>query len=346
MATSPSDGGGRNLKTSTILPRRTRGRPSKNAAALFEEELDAFCALIKQINSTLDFRVSSRGWCYILEEHGLTKGEFDSAQDLINDCRRSGRLPLNICAEDGARQADNLEELGQAVDEEAEWALTTLRGWHEHYQPISFWDYQTVYLEMVVEKIDLKSLFTDVCAKYHVPIRNAKGWSDINSRAEMALRFGEHEQAGRECILLYCGDHDPSGLNISNSMHENFWQISGATGWAPGNLEIDRFGLNFEFIRDNGLSWTENLITASGEDLGSTQHPDHRKPYVQDYIARFGRRKVEANALVVRPEPGRKLCEDTVLRYLSQDGIQRYEQELSARRAELQEKIATRRLQP
>jgi hypothetical protein len=328
----------------TILPRRTRGRPSKDAAAVFAKEVDAFCALIRQINSTLDFKISSRGWCYILEEHGLTKGEFDAAQDLINDCRRNGALPLDICAEDGSRQADNLEELDLDVEGEASRAVEFLRDWHLTYRPISFWDYQGLYVEMMVEKIDLKSLFTEICGRYHVPIRNAKGWADINSRAEMALRFREHERAGRECVLLYCGDHDPSGLNISESIKANFVQISGATDWNPHLLTVDRFGLNFDFIEANELSWTENLIAASGEDLGNTQHPDHWKLYVQGYLARFGRRKVEANALVVRPEAGRKLCEDAILGYLSQDGIEEYERELAARRAELQIKIS-RRLQ-
>ena len=222
--------------------------------------------------------------------------------------------------------------------------MRILRRWHENYCPVAFWDFQSVYLEMVVEKIDLKSLFTGVCAKYHVPIRNAKGWSDINSRAEMAFRFKFHEANGRSCVLLYCGDHDPSGLNISNSMRENFAQISGATGWKPDHLAIDRFGLNYDFIAANNLSWSDNLVTSSGKDLGDSRHPDHWKPYVQDYIRQYGRRKVEANALVVRPEAGRKLCEDTILGYLSQDGIEQYEQELASRRAELRLKIEARLL--
>jgi hypothetical protein len=56
----------------------------------------------------------------------------------------------------------------------------------------------------------------------------------------------------------------------------------------------------FEFAFDN-------LITGSGECLSDTGHEDHHKPYVRDYIDRFGERKVEANALVVAPEAGRGL---------------------------------------
>ena len=93
--------------TLITLPRRSKGRPSTNQKEAFEKELDNWCAVIQQINSTLDFRVSSRGWCYILEEKcGLLKGDFDTAQKIINDCRKSGKLPLDICDHDDGRGAD------------------------------------------------------------------------------------------------------------------------------------------------------------------------------------------------------------------------------------------------
>ena len=74
------------------LPRRRRGAQSAEAKAEYAEQLGAFCQVILQIRSTLDFDVSARGWCYLLEEHGLTKGEFDKAQALIEaiDLAREG----------------------------------------------------------------------------------------------------------------------------------------------------------------------------------------------------------------------------------------------------------------
>jgi hypothetical protein len=89
------------------LPIRARGAPSPRQEASYRRDLSAWCEAILEINSTLDFRVSSRGWCYILEQNGvLTKGDFDKAQRLINDCRKSGDLPIDICSEDEGRQID------------------------------------------------------------------------------------------------------------------------------------------------------------------------------------------------------------------------------------------------
>jgi hypothetical protein len=66
------------------LPKRERGKQSPAAQAKYEADLRDFCETITQIASTLDFRVSSRGWGYILEQRGdITKGELDAAQKVI-----------------------------------------------------------------------------------------------------------------------------------------------------------------------------------------------------------------------------------------------------------------------
>src|ERR1700730_13052680 len=83
-----------------LLPRRSKGRQSQEKADRYDADVERCCRQIIQINSTLHFKVRSRVWCYILEEHGLEKGDFDVAQRLITDCRKSGDLPLDICAED------------------------------------------------------------------------------------------------------------------------------------------------------------------------------------------------------------------------------------------------------
>jgi len=325
------------------LPKRGKGRMSVEAQAAYAESLDEFCGDILEIKSRLDFDVSSRGWCYILEDRiGLAKGDFDAAQVLINDCRKSGLLPIGICAQDGARSPDNLEDIDEDdPEEEAQSWIRTIRNAHAHYTPFSFWRDQEFYVEMWVEKIDLKSLFTDVCETFNVPITNVKGWSDINSRAEAMLRFKEWEEQGKRCVLLYCGDHDPGGLAISSQIMSNLKDLSKAVGWDPSNLIIDRFGLNYDFIEANGLSWIDNLETSSGGRLDDPRHKDHLKPYVQDYLRKFGVRKVEANALVVRPVEGRRLCRDAIRRYVPENALLNYRAALDVERRKVKEEIAS-----
>jgi hypothetical protein len=54
-----------------LLPKRRRGRQDQESEAEYRKTVDAFCKLILQIKSRLDFAIGSRGWCYILERHGL-----------------------------------------------------------------------------------------------------------------------------------------------------------------------------------------------------------------------------------------------------------------------------------
>ena len=185
----------------------------------------------------MDFEVGSRGWCYILEEHGLRKGDFKAAEALITELRKTGYLPLDICADDQSRATIGLEELDDddAEDEADSW-IKHLRSVHERYLPISFWDDKDVYLEVGVEKLDLRNLFAPVCEEFRVPLTNLKGWGDLNSRARIMRHFAEHEAAGRQCVFLVCGDHDPGGLHITNFMRKMMFDLSRAVGWAPDNL--------------------------------------------------------------------------------------------------------------
>jgi hypothetical protein len=295
--------------------------------------MERFASLLKEIRSRVDFSPSARGWCYILEnEKGLAKGDFDKAQALITECRKNGLLPVDFTSEDEARAADNLEECDNRSPEEYAMAMAgSLHQW-DHYSPGSFWDNQPVYIQMVVEKIDLKSLFLSVCQQYHVPIINSRGWSDLNLRANLMRRFQEHEKKGRKPILLCCGDHDPVGLQIPNLLPKHLKELEPAVGWSPDNLTIERFGLNFDFIEEHNLTWIDGLQTASGKDLGDPNHRQHHADFVQEYIAKYGERKVEANALVVRPEAGRQLCRNAIEKYLNMAAIAAYEQSLVEQR--------------
>jgi hypothetical protein len=303
-----------------------------------------FCARILEINSTLDFRVSSRGWCYLLENAGaITKSQFDDAQKLINTCRKTGPLPVDICSEDDRRAADGIEDLDDGdVDSEADWILSYAKRAHENYTPFSFWDDLHVYLEIAVEKVDLKSLFAPVAGEFHVLISNNGGWANINGRVAMMRRFRQREAEGKQCVLLYCGDHDPGGLAIGDFLRGNMADLESPAGWSPARLHIDRLGLNFDFIQAQELTWIDNLETSSGKRLDDPHHADHHKPYVQTYLKRFGARKVEANALVVRPAAGRELCRQAILRYVPVTAIEQYERKLAVARDELREAVLSR----
>ena len=313
------------------IPKRRRGGQSPAAVERFAREVAEFCAQLERIASTLEFKVSARGWCYLLEEHGLSKGDFDAAQTLINACRKDGLLPVDFVAVDQSRAFEGQEVIwGDDADGAFDNIIEEAMDAHAGYTPHSFWDDKDVYVQAAVEKVDLKGIFGPVFERFHIPYANFKGWSDLNIRVDRMRRFQEWEARGKRCVLLYCGDHDPGGLHISGFLRSNMEALTDAVGWSPDHLEINRFGLNADFIEEHGLTWIDGLETSSGEDLGDPTHARHGDVHVQDYIARFGERKVEANALVTRIDAGRELCLRAILEYLDDDDPDAYEREVEA----------------
>ena len=192
------------------------------------------------------------------------------------------------------------------------------------------------------QKVDLKTLFAPVCEHYSVPLTNGKGSWDINSRRRMLQRFRVHHEAGRRVVLGYCGDHDPAGLLISGVIKSNLLDCTRVqdVDWDPEPVEVIRFGLDKPQIDALGLTWIDNLITSSGKNLADPEHPDHRKPYVQNYIKDFGERKVEANALAAKPEDARRIVEDFINRFVPSNWPQDHQERLEPRREEAKKAFA------
>ncbi len=319
------------------LPERPgRGRMNAERQAVRDAAVQAWCERLIELKARIDFDPGPRGWCYILEEHGLTKGDFGPAQNLIVACRKQGMLPIDFTSgdDDAARADINVENLDNPNPEDnAKSVLRYVDHAHDRYEPVSFWEFQDCYVEMLVEKIGLRNLFEDVCNQYHVRLANAKGTAATSQLINRLRRFAKWQEKGKHCVVLYCGDHDPAGLRISNALRSNFEDWLSAfrqaypehEGFDFDDVVIERFGLNYDFIRKHRLSWTKGLVTASGMDLGDPDHYQHKHRDIQAYIKKFGERKVEADTLVVRPEAGRALCESAIMEYVNRDGIEKWQ---------------------
>jgi hypothetical protein len=284
-----------------------------------DNKLREFAQELQRISGDIGFKVSARGWCYLLEQaRMIDKSGFDKAESLINTCRRKGFLPVDFVAEEDARAFSGVSQQTDAtIKNMLQWMCANVLTGHQYYEP-DWWDGESYYVQMLVEKIDLKTLFEPVASEYHIPIANAKGWSSILQRAEYARRFKAAEARGLTCVMLYCGDHDPDGLRISDTIRTNLEQVmnvewtDGTDGYDPANLEIVRFGLNYDFIMQQGYTWIDNLITGSGKDLADRRHKNFNLRYVQEYLRRIGARKCEANAIVTTPDAARALVRDAI----------------------------------
>jgi hypothetical protein len=309
-----------------------------------QDSLLKFADEIRELQDKIGFKVSARGWCYQLETEGvITKAEFDRVEGLINKCRERGILPIDFTAEEEGRQFSGVEKpnTNTPIEDMRSWIEAAMKC-EEYYTP-NWWDGEEYYIQMVVEKIDLKTLFEPVCKTYHIPIATSKGWSSMLQRAVYARRFKEAEEKGLKCVLLYCGDFDPDGLRISDFLKKNIGDLrdiiweDGGEGYNPEELEIVRFGLDYEFIQEHKLTWIPNLITGSKRNLADPSHKNYHMKYLQDYIRKYGVRKCEANAIVPMPIEAKKLVKDTIIRYLGKNAASRFEKKRQTVRDEVNE---------
>jgi hypothetical protein len=266
--------------------------------------------------------VSPRGWGYVLENKGkITKDQIDRVETLIGECLDKGYVPVDLVARDERREAQGVDVPTDcsAKDFLRRW-LSYVQRCEQAYTPDWFagMDY---YVQMMVEKIDLLTLFQPITDKYHIPIANDVGWSARLQRADFGKRFKEAEAHGLQCVLLYAGDYSPTDVMIFNNLKKNYDDVKhevwsdGETGYDPKNLIVKRFTLTETQIKDLHLPWIGNLRTSSkkGLDLAHSTHKRHDEAWVQDWLRKVGPRKVESNALITHPVEGRKICEDAIV---------------------------------
>jgi len=281
--------------------------------------LRSFAEQLEQLRKQAGFKISARGWAYQLEVLRLiNKDQFDLVENLINTCRASGVLPIDFTMEEEGRKFSGVDipTKGSPVKYMGQY-LKAAMNIEDFYTP-KWWKGEKYYVQMLVEKIDIKTLYSPVTEEYHIPIATAKGWSSMLQRAEYARRFKEAEDNGLECVLLYFGDFDPDGLRISDFLRGNLEDLSGiqwedgTDGYEPSDLIIERFGLDYKTIMELKLTWIDNLITGSGKNLASPLHKNFKMDYVQEYLRNYGARKCESNALVTMPKIARELCKTVI----------------------------------
>lgn len=75
---------------------------------------------------------------------------------------------------------------------------------------------QDKYIEVWIEKDALSSIFTKIAAPYTISVVVNKGFTSISFLHDFQERIRNHE--GKEIVMLYFGDFDPSGMEMLPAM--------------------------------------------------------------------------------------------------------------------------------
>lgn len=131
-----------------------------------------------------------------------TEKSYKNLASLVSDGRLAGLIDW-----------DAIEDRGRVPETPGEWDSVEqiVRSAIRQYR-CPRWQGQTHYVELWVEKQALAGVLAPLADEFHVTLMVNKGYSSQSAMHEAAGRFIEH--GDRDGVLLYIGDHDPSGEDM------------------------------------------------------------------------------------------------------------------------------------
>lgn len=82
------------------------------------------------------------------------------------------------------------------------------------------WASQDHYIEVWLEKDALAGIVGAETSTWKVPLQVNRGYSSVVAMREAAHRFIRASEDGKECIVGYFGDHDPSGEDMVRDIRD------------------------------------------------------------------------------------------------------------------------------
>lgn len=111
---------------------------------------------------------------------------------------------------------------------------------------IDLWRRQKVHCEVMVEKDALSGVLHPVCRDLDVRCTANKGYSSLSAFYEIGQRLREKRDDDKNLLVLYLGDHDPSGIDMTRDVEDRLTQFAELE---PGELEVRRLALNMDQVR-------------------------------------------------------------------------------------------------
>lgn len=281
--------------------------------------------MIDTINGILDdynrqgFDLSLRQLYYQLVAKALienTERSYKNIGNLVSDARLAGLIDWDMIKDRGREMIknphwDNVKDFLESVAPQYRFNL---------------WRDQEVYVEVMVEKQALEGVLEPVCKQLDVPFTANKGYSSSSAMYEASKRFLEACEDGKECFVVYLGDHDPSGIDMSRDVEERLdlfvkTSMNRCDEIGPNEISavtMKRVALNIDQVRR--LNPPENPAKLT----------DSR---AESYIARFGTSSWELDA--IEPRQLAQIVTDAVRSLMNQAKFDKNVKEMEQGRAEL-----------
>ncbi len=217
-----------------------------------------------------------------------TQRDYKNLGSLVSDARLAGLLDWDMIKDRG-RETHFLSHF----DDPADILQQAARQYREDK-----WDAQPVHIEVMVEKQALEGVLLPVCRELDVRFTANKGYGSISLLYEVGQRINTKiEEDGKDVTIIYLGDHDPSGMDMTRDIEDRIAMFSHSS-----SINVVRLALNMDQVE----RWNPPPNTAKQTD---SRHAG--------YVSQFGKRCWELDA--ISPTDLANLVAQEVLKWRDED---------------------------
>ena len=134
--------------------------------------------------------------------------------------RWDGRIGFDAFSDRDRSLATLTESEPSVLEDKIDTAKEQVGLWMESYS-LNRWENQPYYPEVFIEKKALEGVFYKPCQRERVALGACKGYPSLTFLHDATMRFRRAERQGKQPIILYFGDYDPSGEDIPRALKEN-----------------------------------------------------------------------------------------------------------------------------
>jgi hypothetical protein len=226
-------------------------------------------ALINKASVILDeyqaqgYTLSLRQLYYQLVARNIvpnTVKSYGMVGNVISDARLAGLLDWRM-----------IEDRGREVHTPITWRSPSEIVYAAARQfKIDHWRNQSRYVEVMCEKDALSGVILPVCRELGVRFTANKGYSSSTALYEAGKRIAHQVvQMRKEIHVIYYGDHDPSGIDMTRDIRERLSLFSGVPSW----INMARLALNYDQVEtyqppENPAKTTDSRYESYSAEFG------------------------------------------------------------------------------
>jgi hypothetical protein len=266
-------------------------------------------ATIEQVNTILDeyevqgYDLSLRQLFYQMVSRDLlpnVQKEYKRLSELVNGARLAGLVDWDMIKDRGRKTESNSHFKDPSH---------ILRIAASSFA-IDKWLDQPCHVEVMVEKQALEGVLLPVCEELDINFTANKGYSSASAFYERGRQLGG---LNKKIVVLYLGDHDPSGLDMTRDVSKRLRMFAGTC------VKVERLALNYSQVET--LKPPPNTTKET-----DTRAAEYNRLYKSSW---------ELDA--VEPATLAQIVKDSVLKYRDADKWQKAVTTEKRMKAELQE---------